>query len=275
MTDYLIRRELKGGENVICAPAGTELDLLSFSLVCLAAGEEYQTDTDSTEMGLILLSGLATLIVDGQEYPDWGGRASVFAGKAASAYLPPNSSVNLLASNKAEVAICTAPSQSTGPVQIMTPEQVQVNQAGNWNWRRQVHTVIGPNVPQAQRLLIGETFSPPGNWSSYPPHKHEEDDYPFEVNMEEIYHFRVNPPEGFGIQRMYTDDRTLDVTYTVTNEDTVIVPRGYHPVAAAPGYQLYYLWMMAGPHERRMAPRDDPQHAWVKASGDMAQSMGF
>ncbi len=275
MPDYVIRQVLKTGENVIYQAGSRELDLLSFSLLRLEAGEDYQTQTGPAEMGLIILSGLVTLVIDGQEYPDLGGRTSVFAGKAAGAYLPPNNSLNLVAGSTAEVAICTAPSESAGPAQVITPDQVHVNEAGNWNWRRHIHNIIGANVPQAQRLLIGETFNPPGNWSSYPPHKHEEDNYPFEVNMEEIYHFRVNPPQGFGIQRIYTDDRSLDVTYAVENEDTVVIPGGYHPVAAAPGYQLYYLWMMAGVNYRRMAPRDDPQHAWVKAAGDMAQGMGF
>jgi len=179
------------------------------------------------------------------------------------------------ACSEAEVAICTAPSESERPAQVITPDQIRVDNVGNWNWRREVHHVISDNVPQAQRLIVGETFNPPGNWSSYPPHKHDRDDYPFEVNMEEIYHFRLNPPQGFGIQRIYTDEGDIDLTYTVEDQDTVLLPRGYHLVGAAPGYQLYYLWMMVGPNERHMLPCDDPQHAWVKATGAMAQGMGF
>ncbi len=275
MPDYLIKQQLDQTENVIYEAGSGELGLLSFSILRLGAGDAHQMQTDQTEMGLVILSGVITLVVDGQEYPNLGGRTSVFAGKPAGAYLPPNSSVSLLADSTAEVAVCTAPSDSTAPAQIIMPDQVQINQAGNWNWRRRIHNIIGANVPGAQRLLIGETFNPPGNWSSYPPHKHEEDNYPFEVNMEEIYHFRTNPPQGFGIQRIYTDDGSVDETYAVGNGDSVLIPGGYHPVAAAPGYQLYYLWMMAGVTERRMAPHDDPQHAWVKAAGDMAQDMGF
>jgi len=275
MSEYLIRQQLDNGQNVIYEAGSGELELLSFSILRLGAGDSYQTETGHTEMGIIILSGVATLVIDGQEYRNLGARTSVFAGQATAAYLPPGSSVDLQATSELEAALCSAPSESTGPPQVITPDQVQVNQAGNWNWRRQVHNIIGANVPQAQRLLIGETFNPPGNWSSYPPHKHEEDNYPFEVNMEEIYHFRTNPAQGFGIQRIYTDDRSRDETYAVDNEDTVLIPGGYHPVAAAPGYQLYYLWMMAGFTDRRMAPRDDPQHAWVKATGEMARDMGF
>jgi 5-deoxy-glucuronate isomerase len=135
--------------------------------------------------------------------------------------------------------------------------------------------VVGENVPQAQRLVVGETFNPPGNWSSYPPHKHEVDAYPEEVRMEEIYYYRLNPPQGFGLQRIYTDDRSLDLACAVEDGDTVLLPRGYHPVVAAPGYQLYYLWMLAGHTDRRMKPRDDAEHTWVKAAGEMAKDMGF
>ncbi len=275
MAEYLIRGSLDSGDNLIYAAGSGELELLGFSLLRLASGESYSTQTGGTEMGIVILSGVGSLVIDGQEYADLGGRTSVFAGQATGAFVPPSSSVEVRATSELEMALCTAPSKSGGPPQIITPDQVQVKEVGNWNWRRQVHDIIGTNVPQAQRLVIGETFNPPGNWSSYPPHKHEEDNYPFEVNMEEIYHYRTNPPAGFGIQRIYTADRSVDKTYTVENEDTVLIPHGYHPVAAAPGYQLYYLWMLAGFTDRRMTPRDDPQHAWVKAAGEMAAGMGF
>jgi 5-deoxy-glucuronate isomerase len=93
--------------------------------------------------------------------------------------------------------------------------------------------------------------------------------------MQEIYHFRMNPPQGFGVQVMYTDDLDIDQAYIVRNNDNTVLPRGYHPVVAAPGYRLYYLWMMAGVTDRRMAPLDDPAHAWVKAAGAMAADIGF
>ena len=275
MPDYLITRELTQGENVIYQAGSGALDLLSFSILNLAKGMEHASNTADQEGGLVILSGVVTLVIAGQPHPGLGRRTSVFAGKATGAYLPPGTAWSVQAESAAELAVCTSPSQSAGPAQVITPDEVRVASAGNWNWRREVHNIIGPNVPQAQRLLIGETFNPPGNWSSYPPHKHEEDDYPFQVNMQEIYHFRFNPPQGFGFQRLYTDDLTLDETYTLRHLDNTLMPRGYHPVVAAPGYQLYYLWMMAGPNDRRMAPMDDPQHAWVKAVGTLATEMGF
>ena len=102
----------------------------------------------------------------------------------------------------------------------------------------------------------------PGQWSSYPPHKHDTEIPGVETRLEEIYFYKVNPKQGFGYQRIYTGDRALDLAVTVENDDLVMIPKGYHPVAAAPGYSVYYLWALAGP-ERRMTPHDDPQHEWV------------
>ena len=275
MPDYLISQQLSDGENTIHTAGDGPLDLLSFCIIKLAAGKSYSSNTEDEEYGLVILSGLLSLAINGEQYSELGGRTSVFAGKATGAYLPPGTAWSIQADSRCELAACSTPSDSPGPPQIISPDEVQVNQAGNWNWRRQVHNIIGVNVPQAQRLLVGETFNPPGNWSSYPPHKHEKDDYPFQVNMQEIYHFRMNPPQGFGFQRIYTDDQSIDETYTLQHLDNTLMPRGYHPVVAAPGYQLYYLWMMAGVTDRRMAPQDDPNHVWVKAVGTMAKDMGF
>lgn len=275
MTDLRIRLTPQPGLTDIYTGGSGPLGLLSFSLLRLEPGDSFELDTGHQEYVLLYLTGIADLIAAGETHENLGGRTSVFAGKTTGAYLPPATDCRLLARSRALIALCSAPSSSPGPVQIIRPDQVQVNRVGNWNWRREVHNVVGENVPQAQRLVVGETFNPPGNWSSYPPHKHEVDAYPDEVQLEEIYYYRFNPAQGFGMQRVYTDDRSLDVAYSVEDGDTVLLPKGYHPVVAAPGYQLYYLWMLAGPTDRRMKPRDDPQHAWVKAVGEMAKDMGF
>jgi 5-deoxy-glucuronate isomerase len=131
---------------------------------------------------------------------------------------------------------------------------------GEGNWRRSVRTILGPD-DRAARLLVGETLNPPGNWSSYPPHKHDEHVPPEEVRLEEVYLFRVDPAGGFGVQMLYGngDERT----FRVHDGDVAVIRSGYHPVVAAPGYDLYYLWVLAG-ESRQMAPRLDPQHAWVQ-----------
>jgi 5-deoxy-glucuronate isomerase len=271
----LLRTKAGPGLTQIYTAGSGPISLLSFFLVTLQPGESFELDTSLQEYAAVLLTGLADLTAAGQTYTGLGGRTSVFAGKATAAYLPPDTHCLFLARSSVQIALCSTPAESAGPVQIVRPEEVAARRVGNWNWRREVMDLIGTNVPQAQRLVVGETLNTPGNWSSYPPHKHEVDNFPEEVKMEEVYHYRLNPAQGFGLQRIYTDDRTLDESYAVEEGDTVLIPRGYHPVVAAPGYQLYYLWVMAGPNDRRMRPRDDPAHAWVKAAGEMAKDMGF
>jgi len=119
---------------------------------------------------------------------------------------------------------------------------------------------------KAQRLLVGETLNPPGNWSSYPPHKHDRK-APSEAPLEEVYFFKIKPPHGFGLQRIYTspeDENPFDEVFLLENDDTVVIPRGYHPVVAAPGYQLYYLWVLAGEERKYGAWSDDPNHRWLR-----------
>jgi 5-deoxy-glucuronate isomerase len=134
---------------------------------------------------------------------------------------------------------------------------------GGGNATRQINHIITPAF-EAHRLLVVEVYTPGGNWSSYPPHKHDVHDPPREVDLEEIYYYRVSRPEGYAIQRVYTADRRLDATITVRDGELVLVPEGYHPVVAAHGYDVYYLNALAG-SARSMAASDDPDHAWVRS----------
>jgi 5-deoxy-glucuronate isomerase len=274
MGTYLIRKPFVPGLTTIHQADREKGEILSFRMLTLGPGETVIMEPGDEEIGLVFLTGLVDLDISGTVYTDLCGRTSVFAGKATGAFIPPGVGYEISAKSCAEVAICSAPSDSEGPAQVITPNEVQVNHVGNFNWTRDVNNIILGNVPQAKHVVVGETFNPPGNWSSYPPHKHEVDNFPWEVKMEEIYLFRFNPQQGFGIQHMYNDDFSLDETYAVRENDAVYLPFGYHPVCAAPGYQLYYLWMMAAPNDRRMRPNDDPRHAWVKAVGAIEGSAG-
>jgi len=149
------------------------------------------------------------------------------------------------------------------------PSQVLSRDVGAANWARRVEDVLATAQPTV--LQLGETTNPPGNWSSYPPHKHDTAVPGQEVVLEEIYHYRLRPRQGFGVQCIYTADRELDEAVIVRDGDTVVIPKGYHPVVAGPGYRLYYLWMLAGPR-RLMQPNDAPDHAWVKAVEPMLRS---
>jgi len=148
---------------------------------------------------------------------------------------------------------------------LIFPAEASTKVIGQNNWQRSVVTSVGDNV-LANRLIVGETLNPPGNWSSSPPHKHDQD-LGEESKMEEVYLYKFNPPQGFGLQRIYTspdDPSPLDVTYAVKDGDVVVLPRGYHPVVAAPGYQLLYLWALAGETRNYGAWSDDPDHSWIK-----------
>lgn len=276
MGGYHLRVDLQPGLNVIrqaCHEAG---ELLEFWLWrALASGEQVQLGGGEKEFAIVVMSGLVDVAAGGEVFQDLGGRTSVFSGVGTGVFVPPGHPFTIVARSRCEVAICAAPSDAEGAPVVIGPADVAVRTVGRWNWTRDVHTIIGPNVKHARRLVVGETYNLPGNWSSYPPHRHIEDNYPFEVRMEEVYHFRVNPAGGFGVQCLYNDDLSLEEAYVVRDGDTVVIPPAYHPVAAAPGYQVYYLWMLAGYADRRLKPHDDPAHAWVHAAGEMARGMGF
>ena len=248
------------------------LEYLGFGLANLAAGDAWKFDTGPAEWTVVILSGSVRAFGAEGELTrgPLGSRKNVFTGKAAALYLPPHFKGRIEAVTAAELAVCQSLADTlTGCKQpvaraptVIAPDDVRTKTVGAHNWQRTVHDIVDQRLPAA-RLLVGETINKTGGWSSYPPHRHDEDRLPLEVNLEEVYFFQVNPPQGFGFHRIYPDDRSLDESYAVENGDTVVIPRGYHPVASAPGYQVYYLWLMAGTG-RVMCPFDDPRHAWVK-----------
>jgi 5-deoxy-glucuronate isomerase len=241
---------------------GTDTDLIRLDLDDIAAGELVAW-TAADESLIVILAGVVDAEVEGVVLGRVGGRASVFDGAPDAVYLPPGASVQLTAvGGDAAVAIASAPlaDEPAATARIIRPADQRSAAIGNGNWARQVRTILGPEH-QAGRLLVGETISPSGNWSSYPPHKHDTHAPPDEVQLEEVYYFKVDPPGGFGVQLVY-DDTGEDVR-TVRDGDVAIIKSGYHPVVAAPGYSLYYLWVMAG-QGREMIPRLEPQHAWVQ-----------
>jgi len=255
----------KSGYRQIVPLAKQPLEYLGFGLARLATGETWKFDTGRAEWTIVILSGsVRAFEADGEALTrgPLGVRKNVFAGKAGAIYLPPRFKGRIEAVTVAELAVCQSLAGEGAPPTVITPDEVRTKTVGAHNWERQVHDIVDQRLA-ASRLLVGETFNQTGGWSSYPPHRHDEDRLPLEANLEEVYFFQVNPPQGFGFQRIYTDDRYTDESYAVENGDVVVLPKGYHPVAAAPGYQVYYLWLMAGTG-RVMCPFDDPNHAWIK-----------
>ena len=251
----------KPGLSEIVKPGDAGLQQIRFGMLCLAAGESFTADAEDQETALIVLTGTCAVRGDGFDFNDLGQRKDVFSGKPATVYLPAGNGYTVEAVTDVEVALCRATSDRTGAPQLIGPDDVKEVTIGKDNWTRTAYLIIGDEVP-AHYLFIGEAIVPPGNWASFPPHRHDEDAFPDEVDMEEIYFFRFDRPGGFGIQKIYTDDRSIDETITFEENDTTLLPEGYHPVVAAPGYSMYYLWIMAG-EQRKFISRQDPAHRWV------------
>ncbi len=217
------------------------------------------------EVCLVVLSGYCNVsTADGDEWRGIGERDSVFEGPPYAVYLPPGTDYTVEAVSYLELAVCSAPGRpGATPLDplLVRPEDIEVEIRGSGNAERRIHPILMGDRP-AERLLVVEVLTPNGHWSSYPPHKHDQDDLPNESYLEETYYHKIQPSQGFAVQKVYTEDRSLDETMTVNDDDTVLVPRGYHAVAAPPGYDLYYLNVMAGP-SREWKFKNDPDHEWL------------
>jgi 5-deoxy-glucuronate isomerase len=211
-----------------------------------------------------MLAGQATVRAGEQKWEYLGGRANVFAGMPHTLYLPLGTErVEIEAlTTVCEVAVCGARANRKFPAAVIEPSAVEVEIRGGGNATRQINHILKPDF-SADRLLVVEVYTPSGNWSSYPPHKHDVHNPPGEVDLDEIYFYKISQPEGFAIQRVYTRDGRRNETLTVRDNEVVLIPDGYHPVVAAHGYDCYYLNVLAG-SARSMAASDDPDLAWVR-----------
>jgi 5-deoxy-glucuronate isomerase len=238
-------------------------EYLSFEARKLVKGETYKGGTDGKELAIVVLGGVCSVTSSRGEWKRIGGRASVFDGLPYALYLPIDTTFAVSAESDCDLALCYCRAEEHHEPVLITPDKVRIEIRGGGNATRQINHIVTPEFP-AHRLLIVEVFTPAGNWSSYPPHKHDVHKPPGEVDLEEIYYYRIDRPEGYAIQKVYTKDRRLDETITVRNGELVIIPEGYHPVVAAHGYNAYYLNALAG-SARSMAASDDPDYAWVRA----------
>jgi 5-deoxy-glucuronate isomerase len=245
----------------LAARGSQGIELIDLSLVRLAAAER-ETLADDGELCAVVLSGTVEVSVDGAALGRATRDGGVFDSLGDAIYVPPRENLQIVASNDAVLAVATAPvgSGTPGRARIIGPADQHVRVAGTGNWTRTIRTILGPD-DDAARLIVGETINPPGNWSSYPPHKHDRHAPPEEVALEEVYLYHFEPVAGFGVQLVYDD--TDERAHIVRDGDVVAIPSGYHPVVAAPGYALYYLWVMAG-EGRVTAPYFEPRHAWVQ-----------
>jgi len=243
---------------------------LDFSRLVLGPGESYSGNAQpDREILLVMLSGTANVEVNGMLFERVGKRANVFAGSPHSVYLPRGSSFTVTAISAVDAALPSGPSDlDIAPYEIR-PQDVNTGQWGTLNYTRQFREIlVQPDGRPASSLIVGETITPSGNWSTYPPHKHE-GDTAAEAKHEEMYYFRVASSEGFGIARHYSPERGFDDTHVVRDNTLLSMPYGYHTYAAAPGYSSYYLWFLAG-EGRKQGVALDPQHGWVQKVVGMA-----
>lgn len=255
------------GYTQIITPGVQPVEHVDFGILRLEDGQSHESVSDSHEVGLVILAGTATVQVDDQTWDDLGGRTTVFDGRATGVYVPLGSRLRVQATSPAlEVAICRCTTSMRYPVRIVRPQDVVAREVGGPGFQRYVHDILGSNI-EAGSMLVGETFTVAGNWSSFPPHKHDVEALPDEVQQEELYFYKIRPAEGFGLQYLYSRPDSprgaLEEAIPLHEDDITLMPFGYHPVAAPPGYDVYYLWFLAG-NTRLMRPNDDPVHTWIK-----------
>lgn len=235
---------------------------MSFFVRRLQPGDVLQTSTEGEEAAFVILGG--TCLADwGQGAKPLGKRKNVFDGLPYTLYLPSQSQVTFTAETACEIAECRVPSTAKLEPRLITPRDVATSLRGGGNASRQIVDVIPPKFP-ADKLMVIEVYTPGGNWSSYPPHKHDVHNPPDEVDLDEIYYFRIQR-EGFALQHLYGGEAAKEQVVKARDGDVVLVHSGYHAVVAGPGYDVYYLNFLAG-SSRSLAVTEDTQRSWIRST---------
>lgn len=250
------------GEIISVNPQRAGWQYIRFDVHTFRPGDKLSAEAGDDETALIILGGQCDVESTAGTWKGLGQRRNVFDGLPHALYLPRQTAYTVRATTPLEVAFCGAKAEQSLPARLVQPQDVRVEIRGGKNVTRQIYHLLAPEFP-AHRLLIVEVYTPSGNWSSFPPHKHDQPDMPHENRLEEIYYYKLSHPDGFAIQRLYTGDARMDQALVVRDNDLVLVREGYHPVVTAPGYHCYYLNVLAG-DVRSMQAADDPTYAWVR-----------
>jgi 5-deoxy-glucuronate isomerase len=262
----LFKAKPENGHQSVFKPGEKGIKWLGLEVLRLAAGEKWEGKVGANEeAGFVILGGKASVAVNGKSegsFENIGGRNDMFAGLPTTLYAPRGSSVSVKAASKLEIAIAKAPCDVDLPVRLVKPEDVKVVSAGMANWRRDVRMLIPPGSPISQRMIIGETINPPGNWSGIPPHKHDTITA-VENILEEWYFFKVSPANGYGLQIMDHDGE--ERAHIIHSDDVAVMLGGYHPTAAAPGVTVGYLWVLSG-DDKAYNITTDPRFSWVPSA---------
>ena len=262
------------GYNKIFDVGEYKMALTKFGLIKLAKGTTYEGDTAETEVALVLIGGNFAAKGEGFAFEVTDGRKNPFSGKPHCLYLPRHTKYVITALSDVELAYNGSPvTRDTAKPTLIRPEDTRHIALGKDNWTRTSEIILDEKF-DSEHFYIGEGMIPSGNWSGYPSHRHDVNNPPNELDMEETYFYLFDPPNGFGFQSVYRPEGQqadnskfpdpLNEAYRVQNYDTVAIAEGYHPLCGAPGYSMYYLWTMAGDQGRGLISSMDPEHVWVK-----------
>jgi 5-deoxy-glucuronate isomerase len=252
-------------------------ETITFQARRIAPGERWAFETGANELALVVLAGVVDVASNRGEWRGLGGRPNVFAGLPHALYLPRGTTLRVTGRDAAEIAVAYAPATRELEPRLVTPADVNVEVRGGDHATRQINQIMPPGFP-CERLVVVEVYTPGGNWSSYPPHKHDihlvgVDGTLAQADLDEIYYYKIDPPEGYALQRIYTDAQSplhaagypIDAAVIARDNDVVLIPEGYHPVSSPVGYTTYYLNVLAG-SAQSLASKDDPKYAWIKES---------
>jgi 5-deoxy-glucuronate isomerase len=258
-------------------PANAGWDTINFQVRRLPAGKSWVFQTGGNELALVMLSGTVDIASNRGAWQHVGSRPHVFAGLPYALYLPPHTAFTVTAVTACEFAVTWVAAAADHAPVLITPAEVTVEIRGGDHATRQINQMLPPGFP-CERLVLVEVYTPGGNWSSYPPHKHDVHVADaagniVQADLDETYYYKIDRPEGYAIQRVYTDADSplqqagypIDAAVIARNDDVVLIPEGYHPVSSPVGYTTYYLNVLAG-SAQSLAAVDDPAFAWVKGS---------
>jgi 5-deoxy-glucuronate isomerase len=241
-----------------------KISLLDFEILNLKKGGHKKWRSKEFETVAVMIEGACSITAGGKTWKL--KRRSVFKDTASAVFASPGTELSIDASAPTTLALCKARAEKKFPTAFIPQKKVKNEWRGDRGFRRKVANIVNVET-QTQRIAVGETINEPGEWSSFPPHKHDAHakraGRVIEAPLEEIYYFRVEPETGFGFQRLYTKDGSIDEAYAVKDGDVTHLPKGYHPVANMPGHRLYYLWMLAG-DKRTYVWNTDPEFRWME-----------
>jgi len=273
--NILVRPQREGDIILDITPADAGWEFISFQTRRLQTGGSWQFSSGENELAIVNLTGTYSVTSNRGNWSGIGGRENVFSGAAHALYLPRHTDFTISAEQGGEFAVTWVPTDRDNDPWLILPEEVPTGIRGGDNVSRQINDLLPPGSP-VHRLVLVEVYTPSGNWSSYPGHKHDvhiEDEAGnlIEADLEEVYYYRIDRPNGYAYQRVYTDENSplhqagypIDALVRAEHDCAVLVPEGYHPVVSAPGYTTYYLNVLAG-SAQSLANQDDPKATWVK-----------